>query len=69
MTHKCECPYEGVNDGTLNSLYHPTLEQLYRAHAPGQCECTNDLRRFRRRSGAILWLCSICTMTGDEAIS
>jgi hypothetical protein len=51
MTYKCECPYQGR---------HPR-------HAPNKCDCTNDLKYYKR-NGKRICLCMNCTFPGDEEI-
>jgi hypothetical protein len=75
---KCQCPETGVAsspmEGALTilsklrgmaSLYDPVTEEPYRAHAPGACQCKNNVRLYLKPDGEKLWLCSICTLSGD----
>lgn len=64
---QCECPYVGEVTPERMRDYDEQLEQPFVNHEPGQCRCTNDIRLYRRED-ARLWLCSICTMFGDENI-
>lgn len=66
MTPRCQCPDEG-RLGCPASWYDALNELPYVNHQPNRCNCTNDLRLYRRR-GAELWLCSICVMFGDDEV-
>lgn len=61
---KCECPEEGVLDPMMAGAYDPVTELPFVKHEPGKCQCTNNVRQFKR-GGKLLWLCSNCWLTGD----
>jgi len=64
---RCECDEEAWAPDEARSLYNPETEWPYVTHAPGMCECTNDLR-LCKRNGKTVWLCSNCRMSEDEEV-
>jgi len=68
MAIKCECPETAYVEPERLYAYNAVTERPYTNHAPGECLCTNELRRYRTTSGAIRWLCSCCCMLGDEEL-
>jgi len=56
---KCECNKTGKLKPIIASQYHPITERPYVNHKPGECKCTNDLKRYYR-DGKIVVLCSCC---------
>ena len=61
---KCECPERGVLS-LFADWYDPETELPYVDHEPGECKCTNELKKYKR-DGKVLWLCSCCCLNSDE---
>ncbi len=66
-TIRCQCPEEGVLTPGYEGWYDRETELPFVKHDPGQCQCVNNLRLFKR-DGKQMWLCSCCCMPGDERI-
>ena len=64
---KCECDKTSSLPVISPDLYHPELELPFVGHQPGECKCTNELKRYER-DGKIVWLCSCCHMFDDKEI-
>lgn len=64
---KCQCPNEGKLKPSIASMYDSETELPFVIHAPGECKCTNDIRRYRRGE-TILNLCSCCFISGDKEV-
>ena len=62
---KCECDQTGKLMPGMVDLYDEETELPYVNHKPGECKCTNGLKRYKR-NGKIIVLCSCCNLLGDE---
>jgi hypothetical protein len=64
---RCQCPEEGKLQPDMAGWYDEETELPYVTHAPGECECTNDVALYRRGERELL-LCSCCHRFGEERI-
>ena len=63
---KCECNRTGNVSPERESMYS-NKEKSGMNHKPGECKGTNEVKLYLRR-GKKIWLCSCCSMPGDEEI-
>lgn len=63
---KCECQEQGVLAASVKHLYDTTTELPFATHAPGECKCTNDVKRYVCGDGE-RYLCSCCWAGEPEA--
>jgi hypothetical protein len=66
---KCECESVGLIKAGYESWYDAETELPFVNHAPGKCECRNELKQYRCLDGKIRALCSCCCMFGDVPVS
>jgi hypothetical protein len=66
MEIKCQCDETGTLQIGWEWSYDEKKELPYVNHAPNECKCTNELKRYLR-DGKEIWLCSCCCM-GDEEV-
>ncbi len=65
---RCECQETGVLKPGMATFYDADTERPYVNHAPGECRCVNELKRYRRKDGSEAWLCSCCNMSSDTLL-
>lgn len=65
---KCQCQNLGWRNFKLDKLYDSVTENPYRNHEPGECKCTNNIRKFNR-DGKEIYLCSICYLPSDTLVN
>lgn len=65
---KCECDQDAdvPDDEDFLKNFDPVLERPFMGHKKGECKCTHRLMRYLRKSGQIIWLCSMCYGTEPE---
>lgn len=63
---KCECDQQQVRNPIMDSWYSDA-ERPFMEHAPNECKCTIDLRRYKR-GDRVMWLCSVCRFSDDKEI-
>lgn len=63
---RCECNLNSMNNPIPKSKYSKE-EFIGMKHLPNECECTNQLKLYRRRSdNMIRTLCSCCNIPFDD---
>ncbi len=55
-------------DGSLRCLRHPQVEIIYRCSHCGELLCDSCVTRLRRRGGALLKLCPLCSHKAERIV-
>ena len=67
IKNKCECDSTGILYEYQADQYDPATELPFVTHNPNECQCTNELKLYRRNN-KLITLCSCCCLYSDEEV-